>query len=253
MAMENARLYREAEEARQAREDLLAIVSHDLRNPLSSILTSVAILDKTTDDERVQKFAQTISRSAARMDRLIRDLLDFAQIQSGALTVEREVNDSESLIHDTVELLRPLAEQKQLRLETQSDGDLDVSCDRDRILQVLSNVVSNAIKFTPEAGSVTLRVARSGGNAEFSITDTGPGIPAPELAHIWERFWQGTKRGRGSVGLGLSIAKALVEAHGGSIWAESRLGLGTTIHFTLPLASAAVAPAAPRAGAHDAR
>jgi signal transduction histidine kinase len=171
------------------------------------------------------------------MDRLIRDLLDFAQMQFGALTVKREVIRTASLIGDAVEFLRPLAEQKQLRLETPRNGDLRVCGDRDRILQVLSNLVGNAIKFTPESGSVTHRIGRSGDNAEFLVTDTGPGIPDPELAHIWEPFWQGTTRGRGSVGLGLSIAKALVEAQGGSIWAESRVGAGTTMHFTLPLAS----------------
>jgi PAS domain S-box-containing protein len=238
MAMDNARLCREAERARQAREDLLAVVSHDLRNPLSSILTSVGMLDRTAGDERVQKFARTIFRSAERMDRLIRDLLDFAQIQSGALTVNRQVTDSAALIRDTVEILEPLTEKKKLRLETQVLGELRVSCDRDRILQVLSNLIGNAIKFTAEGGSISIRVSRSDGNAEFVVTDTGPGIPEPELSRIWERFWQGMGHAQGGVGLGLAIAKGLVEAHGGRMWAESTVGVGTTLHFTLPLASA---------------
>jgi signal transduction histidine kinase len=238
MAMENARLYREAEEAWQAREDLLAIVSHDLRSPLASILMSVGKLDAVAGDERVPRYARTILRSAERMERLICDLLDFAQIQSGALTVKRQVIESASLIGDTVEILKPLAEKKKQRLETRMQGELSVWCDRDRILQVLSNLVGNAINFTPEGGSISIRVTRSGANAEFAVSDTGPGIPETELAHIWERFWRGRERVRRSVGLGLTIAKGLVEAHGGRIWAESRVGVGTTLYFTLSLVSA---------------
>jgi PAS domain S-box-containing protein len=248
MAMEHARLYREAERAWRAREDLLAIVSHDLRNPLTSILASVGILDKVAGDERVTKYARVILRSAERMEHLIRDLLDFAEIEAGALVVKRQIIESASLIRDTVEILKPLAEKKKLRLETQVEGELSVSCDRDRILQVLSNLVGNAIKFTPDGGSISIRVTRSGANAEFAVSDTGPGIPETELAHIWERFWQGKERLPGSVGLGLAIAKGLVEAHGGRIWTESRVGVGTTMYFTLSLASAAT-PAA-QADAH---
>jgi PAS domain S-box-containing protein len=250
MAMENARLYQEAEEARQAREELLAVVSHDLRTPLNSIVISADMLNKTSAGEHV-KYSRSISRAAERMEHLICDLLDLAQLQSGALTIKRKVTDGASLIRDTMEVLKPIAEEKKLRLETQGEGDeVRVFCDRGRILQVLSNLVGNAVRFTPEGGSVSVRLARSGREAEFTVTDTGPGIPAAEIAHIWERFWRGAERAAGGVGLGLSIAKGLVEAHGGRIWAQSKVGAGTTISFTLPLedAESPTRPDEPEAG-----
>jgi PAS domain S-box-containing protein len=241
-AVDNARLYEESVRATQAREDLLAIVSHDLRNPLSSILMSVGILDRTASDEKVHKYAETISRSAHRMERLIGDLLDFARVQTGTLTIEPHLNEAASLLHDSVDVFKPLADKKRLRLATEVPEGLFVSCDRDRVQQVLSNLVGNAIKFTPAEGNVSIRAKRNDGEARFDVTDTGPGIEAEDLPRIWERFWQAKIPGDGGLGLGLSIAKALVEAHGGRIWAESKIGAGTTFSFTLPLAPPAQEP-----------
>lgn len=219
----------------QAREDLLAIVSHDLRNPLSSILNSANVLERLTGDERALKYARSISRSAERMERLISDLLDLAQVRAGRLTIERRIVEAASLIQESVELLKPVAEAKNLRLAHAADW-LNVSCDPHRVLQVLSNILGNAIKFTPEGGSVFVKVTRAGAHARFEVTDSGPGIPEAELAHVWERFWTTRKQTDGGIGLGLSIAKGLVEAHGGRIWVESALGTGTTFYWTLPLA-----------------
>ena len=227
----------EAEAAVATREELLAIVSHDLRNPLSVIVTSAAVLQRTTLDgnegERVHKSAQIILRSAERMNRLIADLLDLAQIQAGTLTVEQKPQDVEGLIRDCIEMLRPLAAARDLKGMT--SAGLHVRCDRERVLQILSNLVGNAIKFTPEGGAIFIEAQSTGNEARFSVRDTGQGISEEELPRIFDRFWQVQRKNRAGIGLGLSIAKGLVEAHGGHLWVESKLGAGTTFFFTLPL------------------
>jgi signal transduction histidine kinase len=210
-------------------------VSHDLRNPLSSISTSAEMLEQLGAQSRVGRYAHVISRSAERMHRLIRDLLDFAQLQSGTLRVERQPFDSASLVRETLETSKPLADDKKVHLEAEPGDAEQILGDRDRVQQVLANLVDNAIKFTPPGGSVVVRVSRTDEEVRFAVADTGPGIPADELAHIWDRFWQSTPRAQPGVGLGLYIAKGLVEAHGGRIWAESSIGVGTTFSFTLPL------------------
>ncbi len=228
----------DAEAATATRDALLAVVSHDLRNPLSSIVASAALLQQMTidgnDGERVHKFAQTILRSTERMKRLIADLLDLAQIQAGKLSVEQRSQDVEGLIRDCLELMRPLAATRDLTGMT--SAVLHVHCDRERALQILSNLVGNAIKFTPERGSISIEAHGTGHEVRFLVRDTGQGIPEEELPHIFDRFWQGQKRHRVGIGLGLSIVKGLVEAHGGRLWVESKLGAGTTFFFTLPLA-----------------
>ena len=217
------------------------------RNPLSSIFTSVGMLEEPGAAERVLRYARVISRSAERMERLIRDLLDLAQLQSGTLRVERQLFDSASLVRETLETSRPLADEKKVRLEART-GDAEISGDRDRVQQVLANLVDNAIKFTPAGGAVVVSVSRTDHEARFAVVDTGPGIPADELAHVWERFWQSKGRTHAGVGLGLYIAKGLVEAHGGRIWAESNVGVGTTFSFTLPLGDHTASRAEPDVG-----
>jgi signal transduction histidine kinase len=229
----------EAEAAVATREELLAIVSHDLRNPLGVIVTSASFLQRTSlegdQGERVHKSAQTILRSADRMNRLIADLLDLAQIQAGQLAVEQKPQDVEELLREGVEMLRPLAARKDLKLNAMTAGNLPVHCDRERVLQILSNLVGNAIKFTPDGGSIFIEAQATGREARFSVRDTGEGISEEELPRIFDRFWQAQKTNRTGIGLGLSIAKGLVEAHGGHLWVESKLGIGTTFFFTLPL------------------
>ena len=148
------------------------------------------------------------------------------------------------MIQDSLEILRPIAAEKQVRLvsDVREEG-LQLYCDRDRVLQILSNLLGNAIKFTNEAGSVTVRAERIGNELSVAVSDTGPGIPEEQLAHIWERFWSVKRPHMTGVGLGLFIAKGLVEAHGGRIWAESTVGAGTTFYFTLPLAAEALTSA----------
>jgi PAS domain S-box-containing protein len=243
IAMDNARLYEEARSARVAREQMLAIVSHDLRNPLGSIVGSVGVLKATDHDDLVYHHVDIIDRAARRMDRLIGDLLDLAQFQSGKLTIEREPCDGTTLLRESLETMKPLADERNIHLEVKASDDVQVSCDRGRVLQILANLIGNAVKFTGEGGSVLVDVSRQDQDARFAIVDTGPGIPDTELRQIWEPFWQARTRARHSVGLGLFIAKVLVEAHGGRIWAESMVGIGTAFCFTLPLAD--VGPAAP--------
>ena len=228
----------DAEAAIATRDALLAIVSHDLRNPLGAIVSSAGLLQHTTfggnEGERIHKSADSILRSADRMNRLIADLLDLAQIQAGKLSVEQSSQDVEGLINECLELMRPLAASRDLTGRT--GAILMVHCDRERALQILSNLVGNAIKFTPEAGSICIEADRAGHEVRFLVRDTGQGVSEEELPHIFDRFWQGHRKNRVGIGLGLSIVKGLVEAHGGRLWVESKLGAGTTFFFTLPRA-----------------
>ena len=171
------------------------------------------------------------------MKRLIADLLDLAQIQAGTLAVEQMPHDVEAIIRDCVEMLRPIAAMKDLRGMTRAG--LQVRCDRERVLQILSNLVGNAIKFTPEGGSIVIEAQDTGHEVRFSVRDTGQGISEEELPRIFDRFWQAQRKGRAGIGLGLSITKGLVEAHGGRLCVESTLGAGTTFFFTLPLPESA--------------
>jgi signal transduction histidine kinase len=152
------------------------------------------------------------------------------------------------LLEEVVELHQPLAQQKMLRLEGQVIGrDRGMRCDRPRILQVLSNLIGNSIKFTPQGGAITVRAELGGSEARFSVTDSGSGIAPDELSHIFERFWQARRAARTGAGLGLAIAKGIVEAHRGKIWAESVPGKGSTFFFTLPLDDPQqLAPGVPR-------
>jgi PAS domain S-box-containing protein len=228
-----------ARRATQARDDLLAIVSHDLRNPLNSIKLSAGMLGREIanpeDAPRAFKQVATIVHAAERMEHLISDLLDLAQLEAGGLAIRRKAVDGAALINDSLEIFRPAAAAKKLHLESESTPGIAALADRDRVLQIMSNLIGNAIKFTPEGGWILVRVARSDGEAQFTVSDTGPGIAPEDLPRIWGRFWQ-SRRDSG-IGLGLTIAKAIVEAHGGRIWAETHPGSGTTFHFTLPLAA----------------
>ena len=183
--------------------------------------------------------AQTILRSAGQMDRLIADLLDLAQIRAGKLAVEQKPQDVEGLIREGVEMLRPLAAKKDLKLDGMTSTGLQVRCDRERVFQILANLVGNAIKFTSEGGSISIEAQITGHEVRFSVRDTGQGISEEELPRVFDRFWQAQRMNRAGIGLGLCIAKGLVEAHGGRLWLESKLGAGTTFFFTLPLADQA--------------
>jgi PAS domain S-box-containing protein len=242
MALDNARLHAAAQKAVAARDAILAVVSHDLANPLSAILlTSRSVLGgtgATPSPEIISRSTEVIQRAAEQMLRLIRDLLDVSSIDAQRLTIDRTRQPVTRLLADAIEGMRGRAEAKSLRLDVDPDPEagLEVDCDRDRIQQVLANLIGNAIKFTGK-GSVTVRVRPREHDVCFSVTDTGPGIAAADLDHVFDRFWQARKTARAGTGLGLSIAKGIVEAHGGRIWVESEVGVGTTVSFTLPIAS----------------
>ena len=255
MAVESARLYEAAQQAVRAREDVMAVVSHDLSNPLHGMrLNCDHLIESAPPVERRsgRKQVEAIRRGVDRMVRLIRDLSEHARIEAGHLVLEREEHQLSALLGDAFDLLRPLAEQKQLAL-TQATPvpSVAVWCDRDRVLQVLSNVVGNAIKFTPAGGTLTLDVTVRGDEARLAVSDNAPGNERAQLGHIFERYWKAEQRHTGGSGLGLFIAKSIVEAQGGQIGVDSEVGRGTTVWFTLPVRSgdARAQPARPRATA----
>lgn len=242
VVVEHARLFHEAQQATRARDDVLAVVAHDLRNPLNTVTMAVSLMLETTPPERVQerRQAEIVRRAADRMNRMIQDLLDVKRMESGRLTIDPRPEHPGVLINDTVDMLRPLAAGSTIRMETNVEDNLPlVVADAARVQQVLSNLVGNAVKFTPRAGTITVCAERIDGEVRFSVIDTGPGIPAEQLPHIFGRFWQAKTSDRRGIGLGLAIAKGIVEAHNGRIWVESSVGLGSTFYFTLPTASGA--------------
>lgn len=250
LALDNARLYREAQQALQARDEVLAVVSHDLGNPLSAIRIGTSLLLKRRPPDAVGEVWQqldAIRQSVAQMERLIDDLLEVRRLESGPFALERRPQRPASLVRETADVLGGVAVDKGQSLLTELEPELPlVLADRQRVLQVLSNVVGNAIKFTQPGGRITLAAARCEGGVRFAVMDTGPGIPADSLERIFDRFWQGRKEGRQGIGLGLSIARSIVEAHGGRIRAESDVGAGTTVWFTLPTAPVDVVAPPPR-------
>ena len=244
VALENARLYQAAQEATSARDDLLAIVSHDLRNPLNVVGMSAGMLRSALSEppgpapSPSMTLVQRIERNVARMNRLIEDLLDASQLDAGKLSMRPQPVRAALLVSEAVETATPLAELQAIRLAPGPvDPRLVVRADRERILQVLANLVGNALKFAPrEQGEVVVSATGDGARASFSVSDNGPGIPEADRAHLFERYWKGRTSGREGAGLGLFIARAIVDAHGGEIQVESRAGSGTTFRFWLPLA-----------------
>lgn len=230
---------RSAERALAARDELLGIVAHDLRSPLSAIIMKAAILRKASAEEKTRKHAESIESVAMRMAYLIKSLLDTASIESGKFSVSPAPCDVEETLREATEVLDSLATPKSIRLEPRlKQPVLAVMADRDRVIQVLINLIGNAIKFVFEGGKVDITAERDGNDVRFSVADTGPGIAPLHLPHIFDRFWKAETGGKKGTGLGLYIAKGIVEAHGGRIWVESQLGYGATFHFTLPFTDA---------------
>ena len=224
----------------RAREEIVAIVSHDLRSPLTAIGMQATLLRRGAqgDDEasaRLREGVDRIRRAADRMNALIRDLLDLSKIEAGRFSVEARREELDEVLDGATLVLRPLATAKGIELTEQRVDTPPVFADRERIAQVLFNLVGNAIKFTPEGGHVTLRAERRGDEVAISVADDGPGIPADQLPHVFDRYWRAGGE-RESSGLGLFIAKGIVEAHGGRIEARSKPGVGTVLTFTVPVA-----------------
>lgn len=239
LALENVKLYQEAQRATQARDDVLALVSHDLRSPLGTVLMSAAflleLLETPGSTPPFQQQLKIIQRSVTRADRLIGDLLDVSRIESGSLEVAHEPLDAAQLLVETVEEHRPIAQEKNITLTSEWVGPPTiVSGDRDRISQLFSNLIGNALKFTPAEGAVAVNGVAGEKFVTFSVTDSGPGIPADHLPHLFDRFWQANRATRSGAGLGLSIAKGIVEAHDGSLVAET-VAEGARFTFTIPV------------------
>ncbi len=231
-----------SDDAVAVRDDFLGIVSHDLRNLLGGIVMSAGLLgEEDLDDvdhgKKVVAHTSRIQRYAARMNRLIGDLVDVASIDAGKLQMAPLRGHAGLLIAEAVDTFQAAATAKGLTLIGEAgEGALLADFDHDRMLQVLANLMTNAIKFTPAGGRIEARCGRVGADIRFSLGDTGQGIPNSMLDSIFERFWQVGKNDRRGVGLGLYISKCIVEAHGGRIWAESTLGEGTILYFTLTAA-----------------
>lgn len=232
----------EAEQARIARDEVLSIVSHDLRNPVSTVTMSAALLrdpEVTLSEEERRAQLDVIARSAERMNRLIRDLLDVARIEQGRLTIDCRCHEPGALAGEACDAFRAAAREKSLTLACDTADSLPrVYVDRDRIVQLLSNYLNNAMKFTPAGGHIEVTVREDPGRAvRFSVTDTGSGIAADELPHVFTRFWQAKRTAHLGTGLGLAIARGIAIAHRGTVDAESEVGRGSTFSLVLPFSN----------------
>jgi len=238
LSVENARLRAELRDLRRSREEMLSIVSHDIRNPLGVVLTGSALLLRGSlppdKQDRARRQVEAIQRAGYRINVLIRDLLDFSSIEGGELLLTRRPHDVAGLLSEAVDVLRPTAATKSQELASEPLAQaMTVSCDRERVVQVLANVVGNSMKFGPMGGHIRVSAAADGPIVRFTVADDGPGMEPDELANLFDRSWQAQRKNRDGVGLGLAIVRGIVEAHGGRIWAESALGEGTRVHFTL--------------------
>ncbi len=237
--LENAQLHRAEQRATRARDEVLAIVAHDLRNPLNAINLQLAVLlRRRTDAEgRWQKPAEHIRGATARMNQLIQDLLDVTRLEAGELSMTLAPLAPEQILAAAKETQQPLAAAAQIELRCEAAAGLPAArADQRRLLQVFQNLIGNALKFTPAGGQITLGAAARENAVEFRVSDTGPGIPAEHLPHLFDRYWQADRGDCRGIGLGLSIVQGIVHAHGGRIFVQSTPGRGTSVLFTIPTA-----------------
>ena len=237
LALENARLYSSARRATKARDEVLAVVSHDLRNPISAIAMCARILREAppADDAEREKMLTAITEATVWMQQLIRDLLDVSAIEAGRLSVERQPASIAAIVSTATGMVSGEVEERSIDLRVDiPDATAPVTADASRIVQVITNLLGNAVKFTEAGGIVTIRVRNEPSVLIVSVSDTGSGIAPDALPHIFDRFWQARATPRAGSGLGLAIARGIIEAHGGRIWVESELGKGSTFSFSLP-------------------
>ncbi|MEY4546252.1 MAG: hypothetical protein RL685_2447 [Pseudomonadota bacterium] len=218
-----------------ARDDMMGIVAHDLRNPLGLISLEAAILRSKLPVGEAQRHAESIERVTHQMGQLIGSMLDATTIEAGNFAVAPQPCSVGELLSEARASFEPLCTNKGVRFEAHAQVSQLLLADRERVLQVLSNLIGNALKFTPAGGVISLRVESEEAVARFSVTDTGPGVPVQNLPYLFERFWKDGAPGKRGTGLGLFIARGIVEAHGGRIWAENVAG-GARFSFTLPRA-----------------
>jgi PAS domain S-box-containing protein len=238
--IESARLHRAEKAAIQARDEVLAIVAHDLRNPLATMMFQLAVLRHLRGHpaQRSLESIDELEHAARRMSRIIQDLLDVTTFEAGQLELYRVRVSPAEIVAEVSRSQRDQVRSASLGLRTAVAADLpDVWADRSRVLQVLENLIGNATKFTTE-GSIALGAKLEGGEVVFWVADTGVGIAAEDVPHVFDRFWQARKSKRSGAGLGLAIVREIVRAHGGRLWVDSALGAGSTFFFTLPTMAA---------------
>lgn len=245
-ALHRARTYdaeldkrRHAEMVAQAREDVLGVVAHDLRNPLNLIQMTVELIldEELLPAARRRDMLDIALRAAKQMNRLIDDLLDTVRLQAGRMSLAVEEVSVRTILQQAEETFRPIADRRHVRFEAEVQNGAIVRADPARVSQIVGNLVGNALKFTGEQGSVKLRARQDDQQVVFQVVDDGPGIAPDNLSHLFDSFWQARKNDRRGVGLGLAIVKGLVEAHGGTIWVESKVDHGSTFSFSLPAAA----------------
>ncbi|HUE77765.1 MAG TPA: GAF domain-containing sensor histidine kinase, partial [Longimicrobiales bacterium] len=238
LALENARLYRDAQHAIRARDEVLSVVSHDLRNPVSRVRLAAELLIETGQlADTTRRPLEVILRAADEMTRLIADLLDVARIEEGRLSLEPRLVPLATLLEHLELAHAGLAEEHGLawRVERPSSSEgLALELDEDRVMQALGNLIGNAIKFTPEGGTVRVEARVEPDVVRIGVLDTGPGMSAEQLEHVFDRFWQARKGDRRGAGLGLAIARGIARAHDGRLCLESEEGAGTRAWLELP-------------------
>ena len=230
----------DAERAMRSREELMAVLSHDLKNPIGSIKLGAKVAArflKPEAIENVRTYLTRIDRAASNMDNLINDILSITKLEAGHLDVEKKAENLSEIILEVCDILSPLAQEKGIRMACALTLErCDAQCDRGQMIQVISNLLGNAIKFSPEHSVITVDIENCGPEfTKISIRDEGPGINPEHLKLIFDRFWQAQQTRRLGTGLGLAIAKGIVEAHGGEVWAESDGKKGTIFYLTVPV------------------
>ena len=229
------RMELELREAVRIREDMMAIVSHDLRSPLGTVQLSATLLAQGNHDHRAKRHLEMIHRACTRMESLIDDLLDIANIRAGRFQISTQRERIEEVVNEALDLQAPAYEEKAISLVRKYElGDTQVKCDRERIIQVFANLLGNALKFCRAGDSVTVDGRIEPDHIVFSVADTGPGIPPERVSHLFDPYWSGEEHAARGSGLGLFIVRGIVESHGGRVWVESTPGAGATFFFTLP-------------------
>lgn len=227
-----------ADDELAARDDFLGMVSHDLRGMLGGLQLNAELLSRRAPKgdlgDAMRQHAATSQRLIARMSRMVNDLVDLTSIEAGQLAITSKEIEVAQIVRDTIEAFGPIAKARGVDLTASDTAEAVAWLDADRIQQVLANLVSNALKFTPAGGEVSIRAEIEGGELHFAVRDTGVGIPVDALGTIFEKYRQVSHDRRG-IGLGLYISRSIVEAHGGRMWVESERGSGSTFHCALPM------------------
>ena len=242
LAADNARLYTRAREAIRARDEMQAVIVHDLRNPLTILrgmegVLEIKMIEGTVDAECLQRHLRVQKRAIEQMDHLINNLYDAAALDAGTYRLEFVSEDPISIVEEALDLAWLRGKKKSLAVESRVDEGLpDIYADRQAVMRVASNLVHNAVKFTPHGGRVEISASRGEGVIEFRVEDTGPGIPEEIVPHIFERYWQARRGEKRGSGLGLAISREIISEHAGEMWVESNMGAGATVGFSIPIA-----------------